>query len=93
MASLGFWDDVTDDFQLPDGDAKRGAKLFKKHCQQCHSLRSDNRPSPAGTWTDGGMNKMSSTLQNSGIIWTEANLMRLFLTYMLLNSTQVHEEP
>lgn len=49
MVSDRQWDDIPDDFVLPPGDAKRGAKLFKKHCQQCHSLRPDNRQT-SGMW-------------------------------------------
>mmetsp|Transcript_706 Transcript_706/g.1691 ORF Transcript_706/g.1691 Transcript_706/m.1691 type:complete len:165 (-) Transcript_706:144-638(-) len=40
--------DVPEDFELPEGDVKRGKKLFKKHCAQCHSIYPDNRITRAG---------------------------------------------
>lgn len=41
-------DEVTDDFIAPAGDAVRGARLFKKHCAQCHSIFPDGRHLIAG---------------------------------------------
>ncbi|GIX61495.1 cytochrome c2 precursor, putative [Babesia caballi] len=92
MASDDKWNDVPDDFVLPAGDAKRGAKLFKKHCQQCHSMRPDNRQTSgfstvgptlfnvygrtAGVTGHDSAAGITDTLQNAGIVWTEANLMR-----------------
>jgi len=35
-------------FELPAGDTKRGQKLFKKHCAQCHSVYPDNRITRTG---------------------------------------------
>ncbi|CBZ53247.1 putative cytochrome c [Neospora caninum Liverpool] len=41
-------DEVSDGFVAPPGDAVRGAKLFKKHCAQCHSVFPDGRHLIAG---------------------------------------------
>lgn len=85
-------DIIDDNFVLPPGDAKRGAKLFKKHCQQCHSMRPDNRQ-PSGfaavgpslfnvyNRTAGIDNATTNTgfsvsMDNIGIVWNESNLMR-----------------
>ncbi|KAK1933474.1 cytochrome c family protein [Babesia divergens] len=92
MVSDRQWDDIPDDFVLPPGDAKRGAKLFKKHCQQCHSLRPDNRQTSgfstvgptlynvycrtAGATGHDSIIGITDTLQNAGIVWNDANLMR-----------------
>ncbi|KAK1444416.1 hypothetical protein BgAZ_103220 [Babesia gibsoni] len=92
MAKGSSWDDIPDDFVLPPGNAKRGAKLFKKHCQQCHSIRPDNRQTSgfstvgptlfnvyhrtAGACGHDSVIGITNTLQTSGIIWNDANLMR-----------------
>lgn len=85
--------DVEDDFVLPEGDVLRGQLLFKKHCSQCHTIRRDGI-NPYGTlWgpnlygvmgrtaaqnqRTSGM-KYSRALEESGILWTEKNMM-LFL--------------
>ncbi|AFZ81554.1 cytochrome C, putative [Theileria equi strain WA] len=91
MANDRDWDDIPDDFVLPEGSAKRGAKLFKKYCQQCHSMRPDNRQiggfsnfgptlfnvycRTAGTEDVSGLSATDG-LQNAGIVWNDANLMR-----------------
>jgi cytochrome c len=36
-------------FALPEGSARRGEKMFKKHCAQCHSVYVDNRITRQGT--------------------------------------------
>ncbi|GFE53412.1 cytochrome c related protein [Babesia ovis] len=92
MAVGDSWDDIPDRFVLPPGNAKRGAKLFKKHCQQCHSMRPDNRQSSgfatvgptlfnvycrtAGVAGHDSVKGITATLQNAGIVWNDANLMR-----------------
>ncbi|UVC50123.1 cytochrome C [Theileria orientalis] len=86
------WDDIPDDFLLPPGSADRGAKLFKKHCRQCHSMRPDNRQTSgfssigptlfnvygrtSGIQNVGGLNMMTTSMKSSGIVWNDANLMR-----------------
>ncbi|VWU49582.1 cytochrome c2 precursor, putative [Hepatocystis sp. ex Piliocolobus tephrosceles] len=39
---------LPNDFVLPEGDKKRGEKLFKKHCKQCHSIAPDNSQTNSG---------------------------------------------
>uniref|UniRef100_A0A0G4FYK3 Cytochrome c domain-containing protein n=1 Tax=Chromera velia CCMP2878 TaxID=1169474 RepID=A0A0G4FYK3_9ALVE len=48
------FDDVPDDLPLPPGDWKRGLRLFKKHCAECHSIRPDGRAHPRTTATTSG---------------------------------------
>lgn len=43
--------DIGDDFELPPGDDRRGLKLFKKYCAQCHTIRKDG----AGMMGHGGV--------------------------------------
>ena len=43
--------DVPEGFVLPQGDAVKGHKLFKKHCAQCHSVFPDARPALFGVWS------------------------------------------
>ncbi|EDO08373.1 Cytochrome c family protein [Babesia bovis T2Bo] len=92
MAAGDSWDDIPDNFVLPAGNAQRGAKLFKKHCQQCHSMRPDNRQTSgfatvgptlfnvycrtAGASGHDSVKGITDNLQNAGIVWTDANLMR-----------------
>lgn len=82
--------DVGDDFVLPEGNVVRGQLLFKKHCAQCHTIRRDGT-NPYGTLAGpnlygvmgrtAAMNqrtgwvKYSSSLETSGILWTERNMM------------------
>mmetsp|Transcript_54010 Transcript_54010/g.94830 ORF Transcript_54010/g.94830 Transcript_54010/m.94830 type:complete len:201 (-) Transcript_54010:52-654(-) len=42
------FEDVPEDFELPQGDVKKGQKYFKKYCAQCHSIYPDNRITRAG---------------------------------------------
>lgn len=82
--------DAQDDFVLPEGNVLRGQLLFKKHCSQCHTIRRDG-VNPYGTLMGpnlygvmgrtaaqnqrtGGM-KHSRALEESGILWTEKNMM------------------
>eukprot|EP00921_Rhytidocystis_pertsovi_P025740 GHVQ01041533.1.p1 GENE.GHVQ01041533.1~~GHVQ01041533.1.p1 ORF type:complete len:186 (-),score=41.35 GHVQ01041533.1:262-819(-) len=85
------WEDPIDydRFTFPqEGDTKRGMRLFKKHCAQCHSIYPNNR---GNTNSDSGPtlwnvhnrsagcinhNRSYQSLEESGIVWTEANLMR-----------------
>jgi len=82
--------DIPDDFVLPEGNVVRGQKLFKKHCSQCHTIRRDGQ-NPYGTLAGPnlygvmgrtaaqnqrtGWVKFSSGLEESGILWTERNMM------------------
>eukprot|EP00418_Pyrodinium_bahamense_P004754 CAMPEP_0179018624 /NCGR_PEP_ID=MMETSP0796-20121207/4449_1 /TAXON_ID=73915 /ORGANISM="Pyrodinium bahamense, Strain pbaha01" /LENGTH=346 /DNA_ID=CAMNT_0020714387 /DNA_START=1 /DNA_END=1037 /DNA_ORIENTATION=+ len=82
--------DVGDDFVLPEGNVLRGQLLFKKHCSQCHTIRRDGL-NPYGTlWGPNlygvmgrtaaqnqrsGWSKYSVSLEESGILWTERNMM------------------
>lgn len=82
--------DIPDDFVLPDGDLVRGKAIFRKCCSQCHTIRRDGR-NPYGTlWgpslygivgrtaarnQKSGCQSHSSSLKESGILWTERNLM------------------
>eukprot|EP00930_Biecheleria_cincta_P073275 TRINITY_DN6058_c0_g1_i2.p1 TRINITY_DN6058_c0_g1~~TRINITY_DN6058_c0_g1_i2.p1 ORF type:complete len:366 (+),score=82.61 TRINITY_DN6058_c0_g1_i2:80-1177(+) len=82
--------DVGDDFVLPEGNVVRGQLLFKKHCAQCHTIRRDGT-NPYGTLAGpnlygvmgrtAAMNqrtgwvKYSTSLEGSGILWTERNMM------------------
>jgi len=82
--------DVDDNFILPDGDPARGQLLFKKHRSQCHTIRRDG-VNPYGTlWGPNlygvmgrtaaqnhrtGWKKYSETLESSGILWTDKNMM------------------
>jgi len=81
--------DVPDDFELPPGDAKRGAKYFKKYCMQCHSIYPDNRVVYAGQYITGptlfnicgrasGQEEMfnpTNPYRVNNILWTDSALM------------------
>jgi len=81
--------DVDDAFVLPEGSVTRGQLLFKKHCSQCHTIRRDGcnpygallgpnlygvmgRTAAQNQRT--GLAKYSDSLQESGILWTEKNM-------------------
>jgi len=84
--------DEFDDFEwdLPEGNAARGKKLFKKHCWQCHSIYEDNRTSSGqiahGPSLFNSVYRTSGVSRGNGggggqalvpgeIIWTPAALM------------------
>ncbi|CRG96633.1 cytochrome c2, putative [Plasmodium gallinaceum] len=84
-------DSIADDFILPSGDCFRGYKLFKKYCQQCHSISKNNEinqgtsmigPNLYGLYGrtaglyENSLYKASDLLKNSGIVWNDINLMR-----------------
>nr|CEL68646.1 TPA: Cytochrome C, putative [Neospora caninum Liverpool] len=87
-----FGDDVPDDFVLPEGDVERGRLLFKKHCAQCHCINQYNiqasgctllGPSlyglygrTAGAQPRNSLLPSSSTMKESGVVWTDLTLMR-----------------
>jgi cytochrome c len=72
------------------GTLARGQALFKKHCAQCHTIRKDGK-NPFGTMfgpnlygvmgRTAGMNQRthgagySQLVMNSGILWTDKNMM------------------
>eukprot|EP00928_Gymnodinium_smaydae_P053037 TRINITY_DN37120_c0_g1_i1.p1 TRINITY_DN37120_c0_g1~~TRINITY_DN37120_c0_g1_i1.p1 ORF type:complete len:329 (+),score=55.47 TRINITY_DN37120_c0_g1_i1:155-1141(+) len=82
--------DIGDDFVMPPGNSVRGQLLFKKHCSQCHTIRRDGLnpygslmgPSLYGVMgRTAGQNqrtswaKYSTSVEDSGILWTERNMM------------------
>uniref|UniRef100_A0A7S1AFN6 Cytochrome c domain-containing protein n=1 Tax=Noctiluca scintillans TaxID=2966 RepID=A0A7S1AFN6_NOCSC len=83
------FEDCPDDFELPSGDLKRGRKMFKKYCQQCHSIYPDNRTTETGQFPLGptlfniyGRASGQAEIQQKGhdsrvsdILWTEGPLM------------------
>eukprot|EP00388_Colpodella_angusta_P040163 GDKK01049368.1.p1 GENE.GDKK01049368.1~~GDKK01049368.1.p1 ORF type:complete len:170 (-),score=44.83 GDKK01049368.1:239-718(-) len=85
-------DNLPEDWELPDGegDAKRGQKLYKKHCAQCHSYYPDNRGMTGSQsigptlWEICGRvcgatniaGHVATSFAGKGIIWTDVNLMR-----------------
>jgi len=62
---------------VPDGNAKKGAKLFKAKCAQCHSFEKggSNKTGPA-LWDIMGRSAgiedygFSSAIKDSGIVWS-----------------------
>jgi cytochrome c len=89
VKSAEAFDDVPADFELPAGSVKKGEKLFKKYCSQCHSIYPDNRITRAGQTQLGptlfniygrasGMEEIQNKLANErvdGVLWLEAPLM------------------
>ncbi|CAE7035234.1 unnamed protein product [Symbiodinium natans] len=87
--SLAAFDDVPDDFQLPEGSVQKGEKYFKKYCAQCHSIYPDNRLTRAGQTQIGptlfniyGRASGLEEIQNKqgtdrvdNVLWLEAALM------------------
>eukprot|EP00747_Dinoflagellata_sp_TGD_P120890 gnl/TRDRNA2_/TRDRNA2_173343_c0_seq1.p1 gnl/TRDRNA2_/TRDRNA2_173343_c0~~gnl/TRDRNA2_/TRDRNA2_173343_c0_seq1.p1 ORF type:complete len:115 (+),score=32.58 gnl/TRDRNA2_/TRDRNA2_173343_c0_seq1:120-464(+) len=72
---------------VPSGDMKKGAKLFKAKCAQCHNIAKDgtNKQGP-NLW--GLMGRQSGMVdgfayseanKNSGIIWSEKHLWEYLL--------------
>lgn len=82
--------DIPDNFVLPEGDIRRGQKIFKNKCAQCHTIRKDNK-NPYGSLLGPnlygvigrtaarnqrtGWIKYSTAMEDAGILWTERNLM------------------
>ena len=67
---------------LPEGDAKKGAKIFKAKCAQCHTIEkggvTKQGPNLNGVigrdaGTSGGFT-YSEAMKSSGITWSEAHL-------------------
>lgn len=89
VRSLDAFDDIPNDFELPPGDVKKGEKLFKKYCSQCHSIYPDNRITRAGQTQLGptlfniygrasGMEEIQNKQANErvdGVLWTAGPLM------------------
>jgi len=70
------------EMSLPDGDAKKGAKIFKAKCAQCHNVdkgaASKQGPNLHGligraAGTLGGFS-YSEAMKGSGIVWSPAHL-------------------
>lgn len=82
--------DIPDNFVLPEGNVRRGQKIFKNKCAQCHTIRKDNK-NPYGSLLGPnlygvigrtaarnqrtGWIKYSTAMEEAGILWTERNLM------------------
>jgi len=69
------------DVVVPDGDAKKGAKIFKAKCAQCHTLpkggavkQGPNLHGFFGRQSGTGDFSYSDANKNSGIVWTEKHL-------------------
>uniref|UniRef100_A0A7S2MKE3 Cytochrome c domain-containing protein n=1 Tax=Alexandrium andersonii TaxID=327968 RepID=A0A7S2MKE3_9DINO len=87
--SISAFADVTDNFDLPEGNVKKGEKYFKKYCSQCHSIYPDNRITRAGQTQLGptlfniyGRASGMEEIQNKqgderveGVLWTDGPLM------------------
>jgi len=81
--------DVPEDFELPQGNTKKGQKYFKKYCMQCHSVFPDNRITKAGASQLGptmfniygrasgilDIQQKTSCERVDGILWTAGPLM------------------
>merc|ERR1711879_984463 len=67
---------------VPEGDVKKGAKLFKAKCAQCHTIeKGGNAKQGPPLW--GLMGRQSGTVdgfgyseanKNSGIVWSDKHL-------------------
>merc|ERR1712072_346885 len=79
------------DVEVPAGDAKKGAKLFKAKCAQCHTCEpnGNNKQGPA---LHGVFGRASGTVdgfpyseanQNSGIVWSSSSLALGRLPFLL----------
>lgn len=70
------------DVSVPGGDAKKGAKIFKSKCAQCHALAADG-PIKSGPRLHGLFGKPAAACEGfaysdanakSGIVWSEKHL-------------------
>merc|ERR1712048_929171 len=70
------------DVEVPEGDAKKGAKLFKGKCAQCHTIEKGGLVKQ-GPPLYGIMGRTSGTCdgftyseanKNSGIVWSPAHM-------------------
>lgn len=59
------------DVSVPSGDAKKGAKIFKSKCAQCHSLAADG-PVKSGPRLHGLFGKPAASCE--GFAYSDANL-------------------
>lgn len=76
------------DVVVPEGDAKKGAKLFKSKCAQCHTYdkggNAKQGPNLNGligreAGTSDGFGGYSNSMSSSGIVWSDKHLSE-FLT-------------
>eukprot|EP00931_Biecheleriopsis_adriatica_P114692 TRINITY_DN9060_c0_g1_i3.p1 TRINITY_DN9060_c0_g1~~TRINITY_DN9060_c0_g1_i3.p1 ORF type:complete len:115 (+),score=36.97 TRINITY_DN9060_c0_g1_i3:62-406(+) len=75
------------DIEVPEGDIKKGAKLFKAKCAQCHTIeKGGNVKQGPPLW--GLIGRQSGTCdgfgyseanKNSGIIWSDKHLYEYLL--------------
>ena len=75
------------DVQVPEGDVKKGAKLFKAKCAQCHTVeKGGNAKQGPPLW--GLMGRQSGTVEgfgyseankNSGIVWSGKHLFQYLI--------------
>merc|ERR1712125_170952 len=79
--------------EVPEGDLKKGAKLFKGKCAQCHTIeKGGNAKQGPPLW--GVFGRQSGTLEgfayseankNSGIVWSDKHMYEY-----LVNPKKVH---
>ncbi len=81
VASSSAFAGAKDGAKGEDGDAKKGAKYFKKRCKACHSVKKGGKHKIGPKLFGVVGRKAGSTdfkrylaLKGSGIIWDDANL-------------------
>mmetsp|Transcript_68258 Transcript_68258/g.120503 ORF Transcript_68258/g.120503 Transcript_68258/m.120503 type:complete len:115 (-) Transcript_68258:100-444(-) len=75
------------DIEVPEGDSKKGAKLFKAKCAQCHTIeKGGNAKQGPPLWGLSGRQSgtydgfaYSEANKNSGIIWSDKHLFEYLL--------------
>merc|ERR1712224_266621 len=73
---------------LPEGDAKKGAKLFKAKCAQCHTVESGGNAKSGpplfaifgrGAGDAPGGFAYSDAVKSSGILWSEKHMFEFLI--------------